>query len=96
MTVKPRRKAVHHHGTCLQCAGEGDVITIEADPLPLSLCPACLALILARSSGIRRAIREQWLAMNRRRSGARADLERKAREDLERVATKGDGNGRDG
>ncbi len=91
-----RPKATCHYGTCSQCAGEGEVITIEADPLPLSLCPACLALILARASGIRRAIREQWLAMNRRRSGTRAELERKAREDLERVSKLGNGNGRDG
>lgn len=89
-------KATAHLGTCTHCAGEGTVITIEADPPPLSLCPACLALILARGSGIRRAIREQWLAMNRRRSGRRAELERKARQDLKRVATRGDGNGRDG
>ena len=85
-TMKPRPKAVYHLGTCTQCAGEGDVITIEADPIPLSLCPACLALILARSSGTRRAIREQWEAMHRRRSGRLAELQRKAREDLQRVA----------
>ncbi len=91
-----RPKATAHLGTCTQCAGEGDVITIEADPIPLSLCPACLALVLSRGSGIRRAIREQWLAMNRRRSGLRAELEREAREDLERVAIKRGGNGRDG
>ena len=91
-----RPKATAHLGTCTQCAGEGDVITIEAGRLPLSLCPACLALILARSSGTRRAIREQWLTMNRRRSGTRAELERKAREDLERAAKLGDGNGQDG
>ena len=89
-------KAAAHYGICSHCAGEGDVITIEADPLPLSLCPACLALVLSRGSGIRRAIREQWLAMNRRRSGTRSELQRKAREDLERVAKSGDGNGRDG
>ena len=91
-----RPKATAHLGTCSQCAGEGGVITIEGDPIPLSLCPACLALVLSRGSGIRRGIREQWLVMNRRRSGTRSELERKAREDLERVATKGDGNGRDG
>ena len=91
-----RPKATAHYGICSQCAGKGDVITIEADPLPLSLCPACLALVLSRGSGIRRAIREQWLAMSRRRSGTRAELQRKAREDLERVAKLGDGNGRDG
>ena len=91
-----RPKATAHLGTGTQCAGEGDVITIEADPVPLSLCPACLAFLLNRASGARRAIREQWLAMNRRRSGNRAELQRKAREDLKRVATRGDGNGRDG
>ena len=85
-TMKPRPKAVYHLGTCTQCAGEGDVITIEADPLPLSLCPACLALILARSSGIRRAIREQLLAMDRKQNERRAKLERKTRADVERVA----------
>ena len=89
-------EATAHLGTCTQCAGEGDVITIEADPIPLSLCPACLALVLSRSSGTRRAIREQWLAMKRRRSERRAELQHQARANLERVATRGDGNGRDG
>jgi hypothetical protein len=46
--------ATAHLGACSHCAGEGEVITVEGDPLPLSLCPAGLALILARSSGIRR------------------------------------------
>jgi len=63
--MKLQPEAVHHHGTCLQCTGEGEVITIEADPIPLSLCPAYLAVIVARSSGIRRAAREKRLAMNR-------------------------------
>ena len=88
--------ATAHLGTCSQCAGEGDVITIEADPLPLSLCPACLAFLLNRASGARRAIREQWRAMNRRRPERRAELHRKAREDLQRVAARVDGNGRHG
>ncbi len=94
--MKPRPKATYNQGTCTQCAGEGDVITIDAAPLPLSLCPSCLALILARSSGTRRAIREQWLAMNRRVSETRSELQRKGRADLKRVATRGAGNGRDG
>lgn len=94
--VKPRPKAIYHYGTCSQCAGEGDVITIDADPLPLSLCPSCLALVLSRGAGIRRAIREQWLAMNRRLSETRSELQRKARADLERVSKLGNGNGRDG
>jgi len=47
-TMKP--KATYHQGTCTQCAGEGDVITIEADQIPLSLCPACLAFLLNRAS----------------------------------------------
>ncbi len=92
--MKP--KATAHLGTCTQCAGQGDVITIEADPIPLSLCPACLALILARASGIRRAIRAQWLTMQRRRSEQRVELQKQARSDLERAAARGDGNGRDG
>ena len=95
-----RPRATAHLGTCTQCAGEGDVITIEADPAPLSLCPACLAFLLNRASGARRAIREQWLAANRRKASKRrkrrAELQRQARADLERVATRGDGNGRDG
>ena len=91
-----RAKATAHYGICSQCAGEDDVITIDADPLPLSLFPSCLALVLSRGSGIRRAIREQLLAMDRRRSGRRAELQRKARQDLERVSTKGGGNGRNG
>jgi len=41
-------------GACSQCAGEGEVVTVDGDPLPLSLCPATTALILAWSSGIRR------------------------------------------
>ena len=77
-------KATAHLGTCTQCAGEGDVITIEADPLPVSLCPAGLA----RSSGTRRVMWEQWSAVNRKRSAQRgrrrAELERKAQKDLER------------
>ena len=91
-------EATAHHGTCSQCAGDGDVITITADPLDLSLCPACLAFLLNRASGARRAIREQWAAVNRRKASGRrkrrTELQAKARADLERVATQADGNGR--
>ena len=89
-------KVTAHLGSCSQCAGGGDVITPEADPTPLSLCPACLAFLLNRASGARRAIREQWSAVNRRKADRRrkrwAELQRKARGDVERVAAKGDGN----
>ena len=100
MKMKPRPKAVSHHGTCLQFAGEGDVITIEADPLPLSFCPACLAAVLATGSGIRSAIVRRWRQAHRKaaakQAGRRAAAQRQARANLERVATRGDGNGRDG
>ena len=43
--------ATAHLGACSQCAGE--VVTVDGDPLPLSLCPAGLALFLVRSSGVR-------------------------------------------
>ena len=46
--------ATAHLGACSQCAREGEVVTVDGDPPPLSLCPAGLALILVRSSGIRR------------------------------------------
>jgi len=95
-----RPKATAHLGTCSQCTGDGEVITIEADPFPLSLCPSCLAAVLASGSGIRSAIVKQWRRVNRKaaaqQAGRRAELQRKARADLERVATQGDGNGRDG
>ena len=91
-------KATSHHGTCSQCAGIGDVITIEANPIPLSLCPFCLAAILATASGTRRAIVEQWRRLNRKRSGEeskqRAELQRKAQADLERASKPDKGNGR--
>jgi hypothetical protein len=35
--VKPRSKATYHHGTCHQCQGEGDVLTIIGGPFDLSL-----------------------------------------------------------
>ena len=96
--MKPRPKATYHLGTCLQCHGEGDVLTIPGNPLDLSLCGACLALLIADATGIRSAIRERWALANRKRSTQqrrrRAELERKAKEDLERVAKLGDGNGR--
>jgi hypothetical protein len=28
--MEPRPKATYHHGTCHQCNGEGDVLTIDA------------------------------------------------------------------
>ena len=28
--MKPRPKAVYHYGTCHQCGGEGDVLTLAA------------------------------------------------------------------
>ncbi len=91
-------KATAHYGICSHCAGEGDVITIDADPIPLSLCPACLALIISNASGTRWAIREQWTAVNRKRSAQqqqrRVALERKAQENVEKVARADEGNGR--
>ncbi len=41
-----RPKVVCHDGTCCQCTGEGTVITIEANPLPVSLCPTCLVAMI--------------------------------------------------
>ena len=85
-------------GTSTQCHGEGDVLTIPGNPLDLSLCGACLALLIADATGIRSAIRERWAMMNRRaakqRDRRRAELERKAQEDLERVLKMDEGNGR--
>jgi hypothetical protein len=96
--MKPRPKATYHHGTCQQCAGEGDVLTIAGDPVDLSLCGDCLALPIANATGIRSAIRERWAAMSRRRSverqRQRADLGRKAQEDLELVEKMDEENGR--
>ena len=98
--MKPRPKAVYHHGTYHQCGGEGDVLTIPGSLLDLSLCGACLAFLIADAAGIRSAIRERWALMNQRAAGRqrrrRAELERKAREDLERVARMDDGNGDNG
>ena len=96
--MKPRLKATYHHGTCHQCHGEGDVLTIPGNPLDLSLCGACLALLIADATGIRSVIRERWTLMNRKRSAQRdkrlAELERKAQDDLERVRKMDEGNGR--
>ena len=50
--MKPRPKAVYHHGTCHQCHG-GDVLTIPGNPFDLSLCGSCLALLIADAAGIR-------------------------------------------
>lgn len=84
-----RPKGTVRLGTGNQCDGEGDVITVEADPIPYSLCPACLALILGRSSGIRHAIGERWRDMHRGRSERHVELERQPRVKLERVAEVG-------
>ena len=77
---------------------EGDVLTIPGNPLNLSLCGTCLALLIADATGIRSATRERWAWMNRRESETRRkrlkELERKANEDLERVAKMDEGNGR--
>ena len=93
-------KATAHLGTCSQCAGEGEVITITADPRDLSLCPSCMAAVLATGSGIRSAIVKRWRQVKRRtaaeQAGRRAAVQRQARANLERVAKRGDGNGRDG
>jgi len=93
-------KATAHLGICSQWAGEGDVITIEADPIPLSLCPSCLAAILATGSGLRSGIVKRWRPVNRKaaaqQAGRRAAAQRQARANLERVAKLGKGNGRDG
>jgi hypothetical protein len=50
--MKPRLKATCHLGTCLHCGGEGDVLTIAGDPLDLSLCGDCLALLIRDAAGI--------------------------------------------
>ena len=93
-----RPKATYHLGTCHQCHGEGDVLTIPGNPLDLSLCGACLASLIADAAGIRSAIRERWAVMNRKaaaqRDRRRAELERKAQADLERVLNMNKGNGR--
>ncbi len=52
--MKPRPKATYHLGTCTQCGGEGDVLTIPANPLPLTLCPSCLASLIGTAAGIQR------------------------------------------
>lgn len=66
------------------------MITIEANPLPVSLCPECLAGLINDATGIRSAIVERWREIKRKESEARRkyleDLEQKAREDVERVA----------
>ena len=96
--MKPRPRATYHHGTCRQCHGEGNVLTIPGNPLAVSLCGGCVALVIADAAGIRSAIRERWAMINRRaveqRGRRRAELERKAQEDLERVLKMDEGNGR--
>ena len=49
-------RVICHDGTCFQCTGEGTVITIKANSLPVSLCLKCLAFILSDATGIRSAI----------------------------------------
>ena len=49
--MKPQPKATYHHGTCHHCNGEGDVLTIPGNPVDLSLCGDCLALLLADAAG---------------------------------------------
>jgi hypothetical protein len=44
--MQPRPKATCHHGTCHQCHGEGEVLTIAGGSFDLSLCGACLALLV--------------------------------------------------
>ena len=74
------------------------MLTILGNPLDLSLCGDCLALLIADATGIRSAIRERWALHNKRaaaqRNKRRVQLERKAQEDLERVAKMDGGNGR--
>ena len=64
----------------------------------ISFGSACLALLIADTAGIRSAIVERWRAIKRRESEARRkrlkELERKAREDVERVLKMDEGNGR--
>jgi len=55
-----RPKATAHYGICSQCDGEGDVITVDADPLDLSLCGDSLAPLRAGAAGLRSTIRERW------------------------------------
>ena len=95
-----RPKATVHYGICPQCAGKGEMITITADGLDLSLCTSCMAAVLATGSGIRSAIVKRWRWVNRRAAAqqahGRAAVQRQARANLERVAKRGEGNGRDG
>jgi hypothetical protein len=64
-------KAIYHHGLCHQCNGEGDVTTIPGPPFDLSLCGACLALLIADAAGIRSAIRERWALHNKQAADQR-------------------------
>ena len=96
--MKSRPKATYRHGTYHHCHGEGDVLTIAGNPFDLSLCGACRALLIGNATGIKSAIRERWALENKQaaaqRAKRRAELERKAREDVERVAKMDGGNGR--
>ena len=61
--------------------------TILGNPLYLSLCGGCPAYRTGNSAGIRSAIRERWaMQAAAQRAKRRAELERKAQEDVERVA----------
>jgi hypothetical protein len=96
--MKPRPKAIYHHGTCRQFNGESGVLTIAGTPFDLSLCGACLALLVGGATGIRAAIRARWALHNKQTAAQRgrrwAELERKAREDLERLLKLDGGNGK--
>jgi hypothetical protein len=50
--MKPPPRAVYHYGTCLQCGGEGDVLTIADNPIDLSLCGDCLAFLIRDAAGM--------------------------------------------
>jgi hypothetical protein len=96
--MKPRPKAVYHLGTCLQCGGEGDVLTIPDNPIDLSLCGDCLGFLMRDAAGIRSATRERW-AWHDQRAVARdyrrlTRLEQKAQRDIERALRMDEGNGR--
>jgi hypothetical protein len=70
----------------------------ETELWPVSLCPNSLAHILNDATGIRSAIVKRWIMMGGKAGEKRRwrleELERKAREDLERVAKLDEGNGR--
>ena len=61
------------------------MLTSAADLLDLSLCGDCLAFLIRDAAGIRSAIREQWVMMNRQaadqRTKRRVELVWKAQDD---------------